>query len=61
MTLQKVALPYYLKKYTNADLKIFQHLCVHTISSNSYDQECEAFRALFLYEFEYMGRFSNLY
>ena len=49
------------QRYTNADLKISQHLRVHTISSNSYDQECEIFRALFLYELEYMGRFLNLY
>ena len=27
----------------------------------SYDKECEIFRALCLYEFEYMGRFSNLH
>ena len=28
---------------------------------NSYDQECKIFRVLFLYELEYIGRFSNLY
>ena len=28
---------------------------------NSYDQECEIFRVLSLYEFEYMRRFSNLH
>ena len=28
---------------------------------NSYDKECEIFRVLFLYEFEYMARFSNLH
>ena len=26
----------------------------------SYDLECKIFRVLFLYEFEYTGRFSNL-
>ena len=28
---------------------------------NSYDSECEIFGVLFLYEFEYMVRFSNLH
>ena len=28
---------------------------------NSHDKECEIFRALFLYEFEYIRRFSNLH
>ena len=28
---------------------------------NSYDEECETFRVLFLHESEYMERFSNLY
>ena len=28
---------------------------------SSYDKECEIFRVLFLYELEYMGRFSNLH
>ena len=27
---------------------------------NSYDQECEIFRVVFLYEHEHIGRFSNL-
>ena len=27
----------------------------------SYGQECEIFRVSFLYELEYIGRFSNLY
>ena len=29
--------------------------------SNSYDQECEVFKVLFLYELEHIGRFSNLH
>ena len=28
---------------------------------SSYDQECEIFRVSFLYELEYIGRFSNLH
>ena len=28
---------------------------------NSYHKECEFFRVLFLYEFKYMVRFSNLH
>ena len=28
---------------------------------NSYDQECEVFKVLFIYESEYMRRFSNLH
>ena len=28
---------------------------------NSYDRECEIFRVLSSYEFEYLGRFSNLH
>ena len=28
---------------------------------NSYEKECEIFRVLCLYEFEYMGKFSNLH
>ena len=28
---------------------------------NSYDEECEIFRVVFLYEQEHVGRFSNLH
>ena len=28
---------------------------------NSYDQECKIFRVFFLYELEYIGKFSNLH
>ena len=30
------------------------------LNANSYDKECKIFRVLCLFEFEYMGRFSNL-
>ena len=30
------------------------------LNANSYNKECKIFRVLCLFEFEYMGRFSNL-